>query len=62
MPSGAEVDAAAVKIQAVQRGKQDRKEMAEQQEAAVKMQAVQRGKAARKKHVTWGEGAEPGLP
>ena len=32
----------------MERGRADRKEMAEQQEAAVKMQAVQRGKAARK--------------
>ena len=40
--------AAAARIQSLQRGKQTRREMAEQQQAATKMQAVQRGKASRK--------------
>eukprot|EP01048_Picozoa_sp_COSAG05_P028754 COSAG05_NODE_9096_length_648_cov_0.504554_1_plen_163_part_10 len=48
MPSGADVDAAATKIQAVHRGKLDRKDIADQQEAAVKIQVVQRGKQDRK--------------
>eukprot|EP00505_MAST-04D_sp_SCG-Rhode-Island_P005275 Stramenopile-MAST_4_protein_5275 len=39
---------AAAKIQAVQRGNQERKEIAEKQEAAAKIQAVQRGNQARK--------------
>jgi len=39
---------AARRIQAIQRGKQLRKERAEQAEAARKMQAVQRGRNARK--------------
>ena len=40
--------AAAARIQSLQRGKQTRREMAEQQQAATKMQAVQRGKASRR--------------
>ena len=39
---------AAARIQSLQRGKQTRREMAEQQQAATKMQAVQRGKTSRK--------------
>ena len=51
MPSGPEAEAAATKIQAVQRGKMARaqlkQEREEQEAAAVKIQAVQRGKRAR---------------
>ena len=43
----AEQTGAAVKIQAIQRGKQQRAELADQQAAAVKIQAVHRGKATR---------------
>ena len=39
---------AAVKIQAVQRGKQERRELHEQKEAAAKIQAVQRGNQERR--------------
>ena len=39
---------AAVKIQAMQRGKQERRELQEQKEAAVKIQALQRGKQERR--------------
>jgi hypothetical protein len=42
-----EAVAAAVRIQAVQRGKAGRKEMAGQKAAATKIQAIQRGKKAR---------------
>ena len=38
---------AAIKIQAVQRGKQGRDEKVKQEEAAIKIQAIQRGKQAR---------------
>ena len=38
---------AAIKIQAVQRGKQVRDEKVKQEEAAIKIQAIQRGKQAR---------------
>ena len=45
----AEVNGAAAKIQALQRGKAARKELKEKQDAAVKIQAIQRGKADREK-------------
>ena len=44
----AEMKDAAVRIQAVQRGKSVRKEREEMTSAATKIQSVQRGKAARK--------------
>ena len=49
MDEEAEVNGAAAKIQALQRGKAARKELKEKQDAAVKIQAIQRGKADREK-------------
>jgi hypothetical protein len=49
---------AAARIQSMQRGKQARRELGEQQQAAVKIQAVQRGKRARRQP---GAGAESAL-
>ena len=42
----------ATRIQARQRGKQDRRQLAEQRGAAVKMQSVQRGRATRRTTAT----------
>ena len=43
-----EQEQAALKIQAIQRGKLARKEKKEQEQAALKIQAIQRGKMVRK--------------
>ena len=43
------MEAAAQRIQAMQRGNSARRDLAEQHEAATKMQAIQRGRASRRK-------------
>ena len=43
------MEAAAQRIQALQRGNSARRDLAEQHEAATKMQAIQRGRASRRK-------------
>ena len=53
MPTGtAEEDAAAAKMQAIQRGNLERKAREEEKAAAIKVQAIQRGNTARKGAVT----------
>ena len=47
VPDDDETNAAAAKIQAVQRGNKEREELKEQEEAAAKIQAVQRGNKER---------------
>ena len=49
MKEAAEANDAAAKIQAIQRGRNARKDFEEKKEAAIKIQAVQRGKADREK-------------
>ena len=53
-----QADDAAIRIQAIQRGKCARRERSEQSAAATRMQAVQRGKAARKGQKTSAGGEE----